>query len=818
MPTIKTVYSVQPNIGDDALLVALPSIAGAQEILIYRAGGGDLFKDLPNDMVVEPGIYHGGNPILLEDFQIASYDNLEITVEKKDVFSTENYKGLFDIEYPLSPGASVDGKIKYIWDNVFTSPLGLYTHQGSVSDWNFNLDLEILQLQTNDVNVIPRIDDYIVFNKVPLGYTGYINGTLPNRLPYFKGTETFTVKVTDVLILSGTDVNIIYQLTLDKSFTLKNGDRYGIALLNRTNTSIQKELFYKTFEQIEIHREQLLGDTYFNDIDTSKPYGRKNFLNYKGADALGYQNLLKDIINDDKTPFMIFDISEEIKDRISFKPNKYSSAMIPDDVHFEFHLPSCMINENLFVSSGVPTSPVDASGNVLENILVSHPKTIDDKFIGLYSGMYLRNDKDYLYRFGYVCYDLRIVVIDHAELCTALSYNSNRNYTLPAPLFQPGSGNALKNPGSGTSLAITDATNTSPIVVTTSTTHGLPRGTVVYINDVKGNTAANGTWIVDITPGSSTPYKLELWQKLPTYVGGIRTPGTGIPVVGSGVFINDGIGKSGKMIGAFPDFSYFYTYRLRNYANNSTLPYATVTDFNFTLSGNVNNTEGSLYVNLPQMNWFKEQSNLLPYDLGFEMMDTADDLGYGIDLIIGKYTVNNDDPTAPTEITGIEDIVVIPMKDLTTGFSGDPLIGIVFEVKYVNDYKVAVDAIKTYDLLELDPLYTYNFRDISPILNTGDCKWTLGNINYRNHVEINRAHLKITVAAQNWNSSTNPSYKPSENKFIKNKYISEVAILIDKPEDPEEDPDYKPMIYAKIAPAIKKTQDLDLNIILSIDY
>lgn len=815
---IKTIYSVQPNIGDDAILIALPSIAGAPEILIYRAGGGDMFKDLPDDMVVEPGIYHGGNPILLEEFQIASYDNLEITVEKRDVFSTENYKGLFDIEYPASPGASIDGKIKYIWDDVFTSPMGIYTHQGSVSAWNFNIDLEILQIQTNDVNVIPRIDDYIVFNKVPIGFSGYTNGVLPTRLPYFKGTETFSVKIVDVLYLSGSGDSIIYQLTLDKSFVLKNGDSFGIALLNRTNTSIQKELFYKTFEQIEIHREQILGDTYFNDIDTSKPYGRKNYLNYKGSEALGYQHLLKDVINDDKTPFMVFDISEEIKDRISFKTNKYGTAMMPEDIHFEFHLPSVMINENLFKSSGIPTSPVDASGNVMENILVSHPTTINDKYIGIYSGMYLKNDKDYLYRFGYVCYDLRIVVIDHAELCTAMSYNSNRNYTLPAPQFQPGSGNQLKNPGSGTSLFITDATNASPIVITTSVPHSLPRGTVVYINEVKGNTAANGTWFVDIVPGSSSPNKLELWQKLPTYVGGVRTPGTGIPVVGSGTFINDGIGKSGKMIGALPEFSYFYTYRLRNYANNSTLPYAKVTDFNYTLSGTVNNTEGSLFINLPMFNWYNQQSNLLPHDLGFGMMDLADDLGFGIDIIIGKYSVNNSDPTAPTKVIGIEDVVIIPMKELSTGFSGDPTTGIVFEVKYFNDYMTAVDAIRTYDLLELDPLYTYNFSDISSILNTGDCRWTLGNINYRNHVEINRAHLNITVGAQNWNSSTNPSYKPSENKFIKEKYISEVAILVDRPDDPEADIDYKPMIYAKIAPAVKKTQDLDLVIRLSIDF
>lgn len=45
---------------------------------------------------------------------------------------------------------------------------------------------------------------------------------------------------------------------------------------------------------------------------------------------------------------------------------------------------------------------------------------------------------------------------------------------------------------------ITDATNASPIVVTTSTDHGLSTGDIVVIVGVAGNTAANGEWYIEV--------------------------------------------------------------------------------------------------------------------------------------------------------------------------------------------------------------------------------------------------------------------------------------------------------------------------------
>ncbi len=54
----------------------------------------------------------------------------------------------------------------------------------------------------------------------------------------------------------------------------------------------------------------------------------------------------------------------------------------------------------------------------------------------------------------------------------------------------------------GTGGAVTDATNTSPIRITTSGAHGLTSGDLVDIESVEGNTASNGTWEVTVISGT----------------------------------------------------------------------------------------------------------------------------------------------------------------------------------------------------------------------------------------------------------------------------------------------------------------------------
>lgn len=59
----------------------------------------------------------------------------------------------------------------------------------------------------------------------------------------------------------------------------------------------------------------------------------------------------------------------------------------------------------------------------------------------------------------------------------------------------------------GSPVNISGATNATPIVVTTSDPHGFTDGFVVTVASVGGNTAANGTWVVDVQ--SSTTFVLR---------------------------------------------------------------------------------------------------------------------------------------------------------------------------------------------------------------------------------------------------------------------------------------------------------------------
>lgn len=71
----------------------------------------------------------------------------------------------------------------------------------------------------------------------------------------------------------------------------------------------------------------------------------------------------------------------------------------------------------------------------------------------------------------------------------------------------------------GTSLAVTGATNASPIVLTTGT-HNLADGDPVTVASVGGNTAANGNYFAKVTGQSSTTFALYSDKDLTTPVAG----------------------------------------------------------------------------------------------------------------------------------------------------------------------------------------------------------------------------------------------------------------------------------------------------------
>jgi len=58
-------------------------------------------------------------------------------------------------------------------------------------------------------------------------------------------------------------------------------------------------------------------------------------------------------------------------------------------------------------------------------------------------------------------------------------------------------------PALASTVAVSGATNASPIVITTSSAHGLGVGDKVVVASVGGNTAANGTWVISAVGGGS---------------------------------------------------------------------------------------------------------------------------------------------------------------------------------------------------------------------------------------------------------------------------------------------------------------------------
>lgn len=67
---------------------------------------------------------------------------------------------------------------------------------------------------------------------------------------------------------------------------------------------------------------------------------------------------------------------------------------------------------------------------------------------------------------------------------------------------------------------ITGATNAEPIVITTATAHGFEENWTMVINGVEGNTAANGTWEIDVL--SPTTFALVGSKGNGAYTGGGR--------------------------------------------------------------------------------------------------------------------------------------------------------------------------------------------------------------------------------------------------------------------------------------------------------
>ncbi len=105
-----------------------------------------------------------------------------------------------------------------------------------------------------------------------------------------------------------------------------------------------------------------------------------------------------------------------------------------------------------------------------------------------------------------------------------------------------------------TLLYVTNATNTSPIIVTVSTYNNLRTGDQLAINNINGNTAANGTFYVQQI-GS---FKVALYSDMNMQN----------PVSGNGTFANSPSSTIGRV---------FYKYCMRLQSSRKIDPYSTAT-------------------------------------------------------------------------------------------------------------------------------------------------------------------------------------------------------------------------------------------------
>ncbi|MEO6306079.1 MAG: hypothetical protein ABIP51_23225 [Bacteroidia bacterium] len=811
-------YIIQTNLPTE--LVIVDAIPIDNNDLIYSLGGsfadGTLVKV---DNVIGNKNIHKGNPKLLpEETPVYKKCNkVSVINETIVVQSAPITRGLYRYE-PLVLNSDLKTDSSYYWDEIYTSPLGYFScsTNPTLLTFEFGINGNILTLLTNDVNIVPKVGDFIIFQKLPAGYTknsdinmsptidgsvwaGIFSDGISN-FPVIFNTETYQLKITDVTfsIPGAIGLKTNYTIILDKSLAAVADEEYSLILLNRENTGLQKELFYDTFEQIEVQREQLIGDPYF-ETSLAKPNGKQNTLYYNNAQYLGLRNLLSGVLKSNEakflnTPFIVYDIDDEIKDRFCTTPSTTGS------LQFEFHLPTVMLQDD-----------VDNKLNVLVNYGAVQT---DITGAGKYSGLYLKWQESLNKRFGYIFYDLRIIVIDDAELATALGYNSNRNYTLPK-IQLTSAGNITTNVTSSVSLDIIglQPSNVEPMLIIVSGPHNLKNGDVITITDIKTrvlgsnlihSSNANGIRYIKRYFSDPTNPATEVLDRF--YIYSDQGLTTSFP--DDGVFVNAGIGQSGKVRGAKLKYNYFITYRIKNKRYSSILPHSELISFNFATSSidsSINNNSGAAYISLPPFTYL---------DNGYEIDD--------LEFIVGEWEAINS--AKPYDVTGYKNVVVLSSQDIV-GVNSASNISTTTYILTKGNYDTAVSKIDNglgsydfatnptgdpkYDILNNFKHYNIINGTLSPTLNTSVGKWTLGNIKYKTEAEQYRSKLQIVVAATEWNDTMNPSYDPN-NEFITSKYISEIAICDTTSE--------QPIIYTKIAPPIKKTGDLDILINLSLDF
>jgi hypothetical protein len=741
-----------------------------------------------------------------------------------------NDTGTIAIRYNSYGQSTVGGmnrpirKVEYVWDEIYCTPVGLYQVLSPVGppvvgyyemyvNGVGNVDLTFAIEDSEQI--IPKVGDTIVLKRFASNLESYSNqsGTDEiNNMNLIRNTESFKYQIENVLwVTDGT--RKIYTIRVDKTITFTETvegsgvlEKYFLVLLNREGVETNKELLPETFKLTEIHRSQILGDP-FEEIDPSNFLGRTNHYNYSNAGRLGLQWQFKNLLVDKQTPFILLEIGDKIKDRISV-----------DTDSFKVHIPNIMLQGEttsciLFNADEYSAGMVDTDIDFDLSAYLSVKEDIEG--VGRYGGLYLKHGKDKTKRYGWVLYDWRCVLIDDSELVTAMMYNSNRNYTLPSPSL-PINGNNKKNWTAANPLSII---NIQPrlglaAVVTTGVAHGFTSGMRVYISDVVGpfvNSDIQGSIYVDVLSSVTFQIYSDALLNVPIDVSG-----------------NPSYQLSGLVYRNVIDYEYFLTYRITGYGIE-TLPYSEVIPFNFQSNNLVNNSSGDVTFFVDQFTHLSEYDPLSTP----ELLTRSGFSGERFEVIIGKYKTDSIDPL---KIIGVEEVVVMPDVAYVFGQvnNNDLRVGGVqidyHQVVYtksvydgrvsagLNDYILTDNSLTTLpNTLPNNTNYPiYGLPVLPQDLFTGRNKWFEGNVIYKEDVSKYRLSFELKVSADKWNTTTNPSYDITQD-LINSVLISELAFLI-ADESKAEGIDPTPYVYAKISPPIQKSNQSDITIKVHIDF
>lgn len=416
MPIENNDYTVIEN-----LIVLKPETA-TDDLLIYEAGDNNLLSErIKSDIIFPDANYHGGHNVIAIEPKFEDCGKLEYEIIPHEIISDNFNKGI------------IKNNLDNFWKEDYTTPIGLYYNIDSNDDFDNATEIYKFQkLASNqiiinilDTNIVPTVNDFLFMQRYfeneftlentqsyTINITDYTDGI--NNLPIYQ-SEYWVYKIT-ARFQDPNDSNK-WIITLDKDIKVINNKTYIFVLLNRMESSGKiKELFLDTWQKIEVKTKQLLGDNY-NYIGDLKPQGKTNYLSYDGSEYLGIKNLLNSLnngvegINDD---FIILDFENNIQDHLYYEDNSIN-----------INLPGLLINDlknevlNIKNKNKILDSNVGNYGHLYYNIY-----SINENYETVITEKYI----------GYVFYDLRIFIITDLELIAALSYNSNRNFTLPEPI------------------------------------------------------------------------------------------------------------------------------------------------------------------------------------------------------------------------------------------------------------------------------------------------------------------------------------------------------------------------------------------------